>query len=254
VPKPATVRGFSLLELLVVVALIAVLAGAVVPAFEGMHAEARVRAVARDLTLLLRLAASQAVTTGSAHRVRVDAAGERALLECRDEATPGSTAFAPVTGIPGTSRALPAGIDLEFAPAAGPPRRWRGARHTGGGEPAAATVCFYPDGTADARRLVLRDRRGFGFAFEIRSTTGRVRVEELSAAVQKFSCTCRPGTRIGGRPFGDRQDRRCRRCSSSTIDSVRSPPRRALASTILAIQAHKNFRKPALRGEHRDGA
>ena len=43
------------------------------------------------------------------------------------------------------------------------------------------------------------------------------------------------GRRKSARPFGERQDRRSRRCSSSTIRSVVSTRRRALISTIREL-------------------
>ena len=38
---------------------------------------------------------------------------------------------------------------------------------------------FYPDGTAEASEIVLRDREGFGLALRINPTTARVKILEV---------------------------------------------------------------------------
>jgi len=41
-------------------------------------------------------------------------------------------------------------------------------------------ITFYPDGTADASEIVLRDRDGFRLALRINPVTARVRIIELA--------------------------------------------------------------------------
>ena len=41
-------------------------------------------------------------------------------------------------------------------------------------------IFFYPDGTADASEIVLRDRDGFRLALRINPVTARVRIIELA--------------------------------------------------------------------------
>ena len=40
-------------------------------------------------------------------------------------------------------------------------------------------IAFYPDGTADAARLMLRDREGFRLALRINPITARVHIVEM---------------------------------------------------------------------------
>jgi hypothetical protein len=40
-------------------------------------------------------------------------------------------------------------------------------------------IVFYPDGTADAREILLQDRDGFRLALRINPTTARVQIVEL---------------------------------------------------------------------------
>lgn len=57
-------RGMTLLELMVVVALVSVLAGIAVPEFRQWAAAQRLSASARDVHLVLQLARSEAIKTG----------------------------------------------------------------------------------------------------------------------------------------------------------------------------------------------
>ena len=41
------------------------------------------------------------------------------------------------------------------------------------------SIAFYPDGTAEAGEILLRDRDGFGLALLINPTTARVRIVQL---------------------------------------------------------------------------
>jgi hypothetical protein len=47
-----------------------------------------------------------------------------------------------------------------------------------GSERDPAQITFYPDGTADARELLLRDRQGFRLALRINPITARVQIVE----------------------------------------------------------------------------
>ncbi len=64
VPSPRRAAGFTLVELMVTIALIAILLVIVVPSFGAWNADARVRSVAESLTNAIRQTQSAAVANG----------------------------------------------------------------------------------------------------------------------------------------------------------------------------------------------
>ena len=100
------VRGFTLIELMVVLGVVSVLAVMIVPRFEGTYRRSLLRATARELAAAVDLASSRAATTVRLHRLRVDpATGEWAI----EERMPGGR-FELVSSVPRASGRLEAGI------------------------------------------------------------------------------------------------------------------------------------------------
>ncbi|MEO8536295.1 MAG: GspH/FimT family pseudopilin [Betaproteobacteria bacterium] len=83
-------RGVTLLELLIVIALMAIVAGFVVPMFGGPVSTSELRAAARQLAAGLRLARSEAVSQRRETFLVVDVAGKRFKVdrEAREHALP----------------------------------------------------------------------------------------------------------------------------------------------------------------------
>ena len=81
-PFSAPVRGFTLLELMTAIAVLAILLGIGVPAFNGMIRASQIAAEASDMVTALNLARSEALKRGV--RVSVCAAAED-LASCSDE-------------------------------------------------------------------------------------------------------------------------------------------------------------------------
>ena len=177
-------KAFTLIELTVVILLIAIMSAAIIPAMRGTYQDALLRSTSRDLVNSLGIAYSRAVSLNQLHRVRFDTRTGRYLIERRDPAGVREE-FVPVKDIPGSEGTLDARISLQIhkqgddaADAAPQP-----ANSPAGGDQAMAesdgTVSFYPDGTADAAELELRDRDGFRLALQINPTTARVHIVEL---------------------------------------------------------------------------
>lgn len=77
--------GFTLIELMVVIVVISILAGAVVPMFGSSRSDAQLRAAARDLISALRLARSEAVASGRPHRLCLESDTQTYWIESWNE-------------------------------------------------------------------------------------------------------------------------------------------------------------------------
>jgi general secretion pathway protein H len=145
-------RGFTLLELLVVLVIASLLVGLVPPLFSGAVPGARLKAAVRDLAVAMRLARNQAITHDVATQVSLN-------LE-----TP---AYTVGTQAP---RALPDGVELKVA--------------SGSGDSAAQTkrhvVRFYSDGSSSGAVITLR-RGQRGYRLHVGWLTGRITIEDARA-------------------------------------------------------------------------
>ena len=72
--------AFTLIEMILVLLLIAVVAGIVTPNLRNFSAGAKLRDSADQFLALTRLARVQAITTGQVHRVTLDTAGNRCVV------------------------------------------------------------------------------------------------------------------------------------------------------------------------------
>lgn len=188
-------RGFSLMELLVVVVLVAVLTALILPEMRGSYDHEQVRSASRQLTRALHLAYSQAVTVQQRHRVRFDHRTSEFLVERPTRERDGSTGFYPVRDLPGSHGRIDPRIAIEIR-LAGAPERFPTGQGAGSGSSLSVTrvaasgpdrdadarddaIAFFPDGTAEAKEIVVRDGHGFGFALRVHPVTARVTLVEL---------------------------------------------------------------------------
>ena len=137
--------GFTLLELMVVLALLALLMGLVLPGLQRTVKKERDRATLRQLTLVLRLARSQAATTRQRVRVFVNRETGRYWLE-------GSDRRGVLTGMRlGETRLV-----------------WQDPGHRQG------YIAFYGDGSSSGGKLALEDTTGRHYNLEVEIITGKV--------------------------------------------------------------------------------
>lgn len=177
--------GFTLMELMVVLVLIAVISAVTVPAMRGTMEDALLRSTSRELIGALNIATSRAVTTRQIHRIQFDPKTGGYVLEKLVPGGAGENEYTPLRGVPGSGGKInpriavefqnandgqQTGLDPEAAPAAGD-------------APTSAVrndmISFYPDGTADACEIRLEDRDGFRLGLRINPVTARVRILEL---------------------------------------------------------------------------
>jgi len=116
-PKVNHARGFTLIELVVTLLVLAVAVAVVTPSIGRSSENLRARAQVARLTAMLRHAREQAITTRKVHSLIVDPAGHRLAIVTGDEVI--------------VTRTLPADLTIEAVP------------------PPALTVRFEPYGVSN---------------------------------------------------------------------------------------------------------
>lgn len=187
--------AFTLIELMVVCVLIAILTAMILPEMRGTYNDALLRGTGRKLVNAFSLAYSRAVSLNQLTRVRIDTRTGRFFVERRTREN-GQQLFAPLRDMPGGEGELDSRISIEIRNPIQDASTPSGQAATtdallmdsSGPQPIDA-ISFYPDGTADGREVVLRDRDGFRLALRINPITARVQIADLGRE---------SSTRIGG--------------------------------------------------------
>ncbi|MCD5390945.1 GspH/FimT family pseudopilin [candidate division NPL-UPA2 bacterium] len=152
--------GFTLLELLVVLAIMALLAGMSAPAISGYLRGARLRGAAKEIASAMRLARTMAITKRDIYTVDFNTNNRQFWVEWNN------TISGTVDTLVGEVRTLPETIDYDFS----------------GSDPITFTgnVCsFNPRGGANAGSIYIADKQGNGKRIVVTSTaTGRVQVQD----------------------------------------------------------------------------
>ena len=187
--------GFTLIELMVVLMLIGIMTAVIIPEMQGTYQDAILRATCRELINACDLAASRSISLNQIHRVLLDVRTGKYVIEKRVHGGEAEGAFVPVKDVPGGQGELDKRIAVEVRhanggpaqeyqrPAAGQEQTDRTAAAAGGeanGDLATEEgITFYPEGTADAREILLRDPAGFRLGLHLNPVTGHLRVIEL---------------------------------------------------------------------------
>lgn len=177
--------GFSLIELLVVLVLIAIMTAVIIPEMKGTYENALLRSTGRDLATAFGTAYSRAVTLNQLHRVRFDRTENRFFVESmvRGNRQPGSES--QEQDFPGAKGVLDSRILIEVRDPQqdtaneSPTEEKTGFENESPAEAGIEMIRFFPDGTADGKEVVLEDRDGFRLALRINPITARVRVTKL---------------------------------------------------------------------------
>ena len=178
-------RGFTLIELMVVMVLLGILTAMILPEMRGTYEDALLRSTGRELIEVLNLTSSRAVTLSRTQRLLLDRRTGHYQIQQTVSPRRVSQTFAPVRGVPEAVGTLDPRITLQVLtpdPAAAPDTA-SAARFASGEEllfgRREEALSFYADGTADAGEILLRDRQGFRLGLRIDPITARVRVVEL---------------------------------------------------------------------------
>ena len=171
--------AFTLLELMVVIAIIAIGAAVILPEMKGTYGDAQLRAASRELIDALTLASSQAVTFNRTHRFALQSQGHYAVEKQTGHRGSEKT-FAPVKDVTGAAGKFDERLRVELrksteepdpsisAPTA--PRQEADER--------SPWVLFYPDGTADPAEFRITDAFGATLTFRLNPITARVELRE----------------------------------------------------------------------------
>jgi type II secretion system protein H len=176
--RGARTAAFTLIELTVVVALVAILSALIIPEMRGTYEDALLRSTSRELIDAFQLAGSRAVSFNQPHRFRFDPASHRYAVE-RQVSDDRRDDYAPVRDAAGAEGKLDARISVRIR--SNPDASLSSAQSNGpdNGAPDSGRLSFYPDGTADAGEVLLEDRDGFRLLLRINPVTTHVRVVEL---------------------------------------------------------------------------
>jgi type II secretion system protein H len=184
-------KGFTLIELMVVVAIIGIMTALIVPQMQGTYQDAVLRASGRKLVDAFTLASSHAITLSQPHRVRIDLKTGRYAVEGKVLASQNGAGPVPIKDIPGGAGEIDKRVTVQIQ------NSKEDSAEASDQGPAFVTgedlrirkreeaISFYPDGTADAAEILLRDREGFRLALRINPVTARVHLVEMERAVQK---------------------------------------------------------------------
>lgn len=159
-------RGFTLLELTVVMVILALFTAVVTPSFVALHRESQMRTGLRVLVSTFRLARSLAVAEGRTIEVHIDCIRNVCQLFEEVPTEEGDLQLKPVASSIGRARSLPLTLTLTLL---------RDERQKPRAED---VVSFHPNGQSEHVILVLRDVRDKERAVEVQALTGAVRIAD----------------------------------------------------------------------------
>ena len=174
--------GFTLMELMVVVVMIGIMTALIIPEMKGTYEDALLRSTGRKLVSVIQLANSRAITRSQIQRVRIDSREGRVSIEGGSAKGQANNAN---NDLPGNDGRLDSRITVEVKQAGEEPSQAPDAATSFvsgddlGKRGQEQTITLYPDGTADAVDVVLRDREGFRLGLRINPVTARVQSIEL---------------------------------------------------------------------------
>lgn len=150
-----SVAGFTLLELMAVIVIMAVVVGFSVPRFQRTFNHLQLQVFANDVARLLAYANQRAVTRGEVLRIHFDVEGRRYWLASVDESGESTRVASKLN----RASSIPPTIFLE---------------------PSGREVNFYPDGRADRFEMAILDDQQEGYRLVTNVWTGRAKLMDAN--------------------------------------------------------------------------
>jgi len=184
-PKNA---GFTLVELMVVLVLIAIMSAVMIPEMKGTYEDSLLRSAGRNFTSAIGLAYSRSVTLNQVHRLRIDSEENTYYVESAVPST-GVSAVAPGgRDFPGSKGEFSPRVSVKIRLTEQATEELPNTETSNSGlkfaqdsadDGGRGTIRFFPDGTAESKEVVLEDAEGFRIALRINPITARVRIVDL---------------------------------------------------------------------------
>jgi type II secretion system protein H len=174
--------GFTLVELMIVMVIIAVMTALMIPEMKGSYEEALLKSNARKLSAAFNTAYSKAITTHQMHRVRIDPEQSNLIVEART--TEIDTPYLPLKEFERTDSQLHPNIRIRFhEPRQGftgdPSQETSDRPDQASSQQPENVFVFDPDGTCKGKDVEMRDRMGFGLMIHLNQITSRVTFENM---------------------------------------------------------------------------
>jgi type II secretion system protein H len=180
-PNNGGSRGFTLVEMMVVVVIISIMSAVIIGEMHGTFQDALLRSTSRELAGAFQAASSRAISINKPLRILIDNVKHRYFTE---RGSRGGEDFHPVRDVPGgsgnldsriTINILQPGVDSPDDAGQEPTADSENSGRSSSAAPGGA-ITFYPDGTADARQIELADRDGYRMALRVNPITSRVQI------------------------------------------------------------------------------
>ena len=153
--KSRSGAGFTLLELMAVIAIMAVVTGFSVPRFRRTFNHLQLQVFANDVARLFAYANQRAVTRGAVLRIHFDVKGRRYWLARTDESGKSTRIASKLTRV----SPIPQTVLLD---------------------PSSGEVNFYPDGGADRFEMAILDDQQDGYRLVTDVWTGRTKLTDAN--------------------------------------------------------------------------
>ena len=160
--------GFSLLELVIVMTLLAIMSGAVVPVFRGTFKRVQTDHAVRDFIAVVRYVQERAVTNTTEHRLYLD--DENGLYQAKSlkGIEDDIKVFEPVPLVDSRKGIFILPRDLQFDRIKARRDRELGLRY----------LAFYPNGACDQASVTLRREDGHTVRIKMNGGLGDIEVKE----------------------------------------------------------------------------
>jgi type II secretion system protein H len=177
-PFVRTQSAFTLMELMLVLALIAIMAAMIVPEMKGSMEDALLRSSARKMVDLFNITYSRAVSLNQQHRIHLNPASGQYFVERQNDDLEDPRPFIPITDQNEFRGQIDSRIAVEIRPTPQEISNEQILEEQPKAQFASEGINFYADGTADGCEIVLRDRMGVELILQLSAITANVHIAE----------------------------------------------------------------------------